>query len=149
MTDAIILVVFLSAAVERVVEALVGFAETSDEKKQKQMGAAALAALPDDARAKPMIPLGLKRMATIAAGFGIAAALCFGLDFQLINDFIESDLGEDKAKLLTAMLIGGGTAPAHEFIRYVEEKKKKAGNEAVALPAGASPQPTLEAARRN
>jgi hypothetical protein len=131
MTDAIVLAVFLSAAIERVVEAFMGLAESDAEKEQQRKPPAKLAAEP---AVVPKYGLGLKRFGAMAAGFALAAALCFGLDFQLINDFVETDLGEDEAKLFTAMLIGAGTAPAHEFIRFVEERKKAAEREVSGQP---------------
>ena len=65
---------------------------------------------------------------TLVFGFGIVIA--FGLNLNLIGEIFKgtatSDIG---GKWLTALLIGGGAAPAHELIRYVENKKAKAKEE--------------------
>jgi hypothetical protein len=134
MTDAIILVVFLAAAIERVVEAFVGLIEKDDKAKSglRKGWNSVIEKVRLDS-------VGVKRLVAIAAGVGIAAALCYGLDFQLFNEFLDEDLSEGKAKLLTALLIGVGAAPAHEFIRYVEEKKKRAEKQATAEPVAAGP----------
>ncbi len=44
----------------------------------------------------------------------------------IVGIALVSDMG---GKWLTALLIGGGAAPAHELVRYVENKKAKAKEE--------------------
>lgn len=62
-------------------------------------------------------------MLTASAGLIIA----FALDLHLMAHIIpESGLSTTQDKMITGLLIGGGSAPAHEVLRYIEEKKKKA-----------------------
>lgn len=62
--------------------------------------------------------------------FGFGMLVAFGLNLnlmgQIFKDVAISDVG---GKWLTALLIGGGAAPAHEVVRYVENKKAKAKEE--------------------
>ena len=54
----------------------------------------------------------------------------FILDLNLIKQiFPDLDITATTGKWLTACLIGGGAAPAHEVIRYIENKKAKAKGE--------------------
>ena len=62
--------------------------------------------------------------------FGFGVIVAFVLDLNLISQIFEG-IPESGAggKWLTALLIGGGAAPAHELVRYVENKKAKAKEE--------------------
>ncbi|TET42314.1 MAG: hypothetical protein E3J66_03790 [Dehalococcoidia bacterium] len=61
-------------------------------------------------------------------GFGILVA--FALNLNLIGEMFEGiAISDTGGKWLTALLIGGGAAPAHEVIRYIENKKAKAKEE--------------------
>ena len=66
----------------------------------------------------------------VALVFGFGIVIAFGLNLNLIDEIFKgtaiSDIG---GKWLTALLIGGGAAPAHEIIRYIENKKAKAKEE--------------------
>jgi len=80
----------------------------------------------------------LKRLIIMAAMLGLGALLVFGLDLRLMKDILpNADIGNWQDKALSALVIGGGSAPAHELIRYIEEKKKKAEAEKVAMQADA------------
>ena len=70
--------------------------------------------------------VGVTGLATLGVGF----ALAFALDLRLFIDLLPSaELGSDEDKILTALVIGGGSDPAHEFLRYIQEKKGKASEE--------------------
>lgn len=61
-------------------------------------------------------------------GFGILVA--FALNLNLIGEIFEGiAISDTGGKWLTALLIGGGSAPAHEVVRYIENKKAKAKEE--------------------
>ena len=65
---------------------------------------------------------------TLVFGFGVLVA--FGLNLNLMSEIFEGTAVSDTGgKWLTAFLIGGGAAPAHELVRYVENKKAKAKEE--------------------
>ena len=66
----------------------------------------------------------------IALVFGFGVLVTFALNLNLIGEIFETtEVTETGGKWLTALLIGGGAAPAHELIRYVENKKAKAKEE--------------------
>lgn len=68
--------------------------------------------------------------ATLVAGIVIAQIL----DLQLMLDIFPTlDLEPWQNRVATGIVIGGGAAPAHELIRYVEEKKQKAAKEKAAI----------------
>lgn len=67
---------------------------------------------------------------------GVALVLAFGilvafvLNLNLISEiFKNTTISDMEGKWLTALLIGGGAAPAHELVRYIENKKGKAKEE--------------------
>ena len=67
-------------------------------------------------------------------GFGLVFVggiiIVFAANLGLMNQIFGGvDLSPTADKWLTACLIGGGAAPAHEVIRYVENKKAKAKEE--------------------
>ncbi len=66
----------------------------------------------------------------IALVFGFGALVAFGFNLNLIGEIFDGTAVSDMGgKWLTALLIGGGAAPAHELVRYVENKKAKAKEE--------------------
>ena len=66
----------------------------------------------------------------IALVFGFGILVAFGLKLNLIGQiFKDIAISDTGGKWLTAFLIGGGAAPAHELVRYVENKKAKAKEE--------------------
>jgi hypothetical protein len=61
----------------------------------------------------------------------VAYVLVESFDLQLISNVFPSlGLDSSESRALTALLIGSGAAPAHEMMRYIEEKKNKAEREA-------------------
>ena len=70
---------------------------------------------------------GLLGVSLVLAG-GIIFA--FALDLNLMKQiFPDLEITATTGKWLTACMIGGGAAPAHEFVRYIENKKAKAKEE--------------------
>ncbi len=66
----------------------------------------------------------------IALVFGFGVLIAFGLNLNLMGEIFEGTaISDTGGKWLTALLIGGGAAPAHELISYVENKKAKAKEE--------------------
>ncbi len=66
----------------------------------------------------------------LALLFGFGTLIAFGLNLNLISEIFErTAVSGTGGKWITAILIGGGAAPAHELIRYVENKKAKAKEE--------------------
>ena len=54
----------------------------------------------------------------------------FAFDLNLMKQiFPDLNITSTSGKWLTACLIGGGAAPAHEVVRYIENKKAKAKEE--------------------
>ena len=72
----------------------------------------------------------IKQLVAIGAAAGLGFAVVLFLDLHLMKAVIpDAGLTSDQDLVMTALLIGGGSAPAHEVLRYIEEKKKKASNE--------------------
>lgn len=66
----------------------------------------------------------------IALVFGFGILVAFGFNLNLIGQIFKGiAMSDTGGKWLTALLIGGGAAPAHELVRYVENKKAKAKEE--------------------
>ena len=66
----------------------------------------------------------------IALVFGFGIIVAFGLNLNMIGEiFKDIAISDAGGKWLTALVIGGGAAPAHELVRYVENKKAKAKEE--------------------
>jgi hypothetical protein len=62
--------------------------------------------------------------------FGFGILIAFGLKLNLIGQiFKDIAISDTGGKWLTAFLIGGGPAPAHELVRFVENKKGTAKEE--------------------
>lgn len=59
---------------------------------------------------------------TISVGSGIVTALVFSLD---VRDYLPNAT-MNNGEILAGIIAGLGAAPAHELIRYIEEKKHKA-----------------------
>ncbi len=74
----------------------------------------------------------------ISVGSGIVTAVVFGLD---VRDYLPGATIEN-GEILAGIIAGLGAAPAHEVIRYIEEKKhkaeaeKKVAGETVQKPVG-------------
>jgi hypothetical protein len=116
-TSTFVIIVFLATAIERAIEATINplFDALSNGKyglPQWQPGEL------------------VKRFLALVLGLGGGFAIALGLKLDLINPLLtQSALNSEQAKILTGILLGGGSAPAHEIIRYVEEKKQKAAGE--------------------
>ena len=66
----------------------------------------------------------------IVSVFGFGILVAFALNLNLIGEIFEGiAISDTGGKWLTALLIGGGSAPAHEVVRYIENKKAKAKEE--------------------
>ena len=62
--------------------------------------------------------------------FGFGSLVAFAFNLNLIGAIFENtEISDTGGKWLTAFLIGGGSAPAHEVVRYIENKKAKAKEE--------------------
>ena len=62
--------------------------------------------------------------------FGFGSLVSFAFNLNLIGAIFENmEISNTGGKWLTALLIGGGSAPAHEVVRYIENKKAKAKEE--------------------
>lgn len=73
----------------------------------------------------------LKRVIMVVAVAGLGLAISFGLELRLMSQILpNAGLDPTQDKIITGFLIGGGSAPAHEILRYIEGKKKKAAEEA-------------------
>jgi hypothetical protein len=125
-TATFVIIVFLSTAIERTIEAVIN--------------------PPFDALAEgkyhlPRWEAGqlVKRFVGVVLGLGAGFAIAFGLKLDLFNPLLGggTTLSALHAKIFTGILLGGGSAPAHEVIRYVEEKKGKAEGEKDAAKAEA------------
>jgi hypothetical protein len=98
---AAVLLLFLSTAIERAVEV-------------------ALAGLED--RGGPTFRRGVATMLALLA----AAALSFGLGLDLVGPLLPaSSLTSLQGQSLTAIALAGGSAPAHELLRLLEEAKNR------------------------
>ena len=105
VATAMVLLLFLAAAVERGVEV-------------------ALAPL----EAWQSLPA--RRSLAVALSLALGAGIAFGLRLDLIGPLLESGaLTATQGKAATALALAGGSAPAHELIRLIEEAKtaRKAG----------------------
>src|SRR5687767_8533229 len=95
---AAVLLTFLSVAIERAVEV-------------------ALAIVPEG-------PTPVRRLVAVGLSLGFSAALAFGLGFDLVSSFLEpGTLTTRQGRGLTAIALAGGSAPAHELLRLIEEAK--------------------------
>lgn len=120
-TSTFVIIVFLATAIERTIEAVM--TPLFDALKDGKYG------LPEW-KAGELV----KRFAGVVLGLGAGFAVAFGLGLDLFTPLLqtlgpEQALHSAQAKIFTGILLGGGSAPAHELIRYVEEKKQKAGQE--------------------
>ncbi len=96
---AFVLLLFLAVAIERAVEVILA---------------------PLEGRGAPS----LRRL----AAFGLALALVFGLQLDIVGPLFGEGggLGAAQGRALTAIAVAGGSAPAHELIRLIEEAKARA-----------------------
>ncbi len=95
-----VLLLFLATAVERGVETLL---------------AAAGGFLPAGSDTRKAVAIVL----AMALGSGIA----FGLEMDLVRPLLGGGLSATQGRALTAIAPGGGSAPAHELLRLLEEAK--------------------------
>jgi hypothetical protein len=102
---AIVLLLFLATAVERTVEVALAPFEGWGGPALRKVVAAGLA---------------------LAAGAGFA----FGLELDLVGPLLRTEAGEGltaaQGRAATAIALAGGSAPAHELIRLIEETKLRA-----------------------
>ena len=102
---ATVLLLFLAAAVERGVEVALAPLE-------------AWGSLP------------ARRSLAVALSLVLGAGIAFGLGLDLIGPLLDTDvLTATQGRAATALALAGGSAPAHELIRLIEEAKaaRKAG----------------------
>lgn len=117
-TSTFVIIVFLAAAIERTIEAVITPLFDALEKGNYRLP-----------KWGP-VPL-VRRFVGVVLGLGAGFAIAFGLGLDLFNPLLDRQtLSLLHAKIFTGILLGGGSAPAHELIRYVEEKKDKAKTEA-------------------
>ena len=98
-----ILLLFLSVAVERAVEVVIAPLEGRQGPALRRLTA-----------------LGL----SLCLGLGLVFGLQLGLVAPLLGD--EAGLSLTQGRALTAIAVAGGSAPAHELIRLIEETKTRA-----------------------
>jgi len=120
-TSTFVIIVFLATAIERTIEAVIN--PWFDALEKGKYG------LPTW-KPGPLV----RRVVGVVLGLGAGFAIAFGLGLDLFNPLLGNAglkyaLNTVQAKTFTGILLGGGSAPAHELIRYVEEKKQKAGQE--------------------
>ncbi len=87
---------------------------------------------------------GLRRLAATAMCALAGLVMAAGLQIDLAAGLPGYDaLAHWQRLALTALLIGGGAAPVHELVRYVEERKRalqaQAAGGGQARPAGTAP----------
>jgi hypothetical protein len=98
---ALVLLLFLSAAVERAVEVALSPFEAWPAK-------------------------GTRRAVAIALSLAVASGIAFGLRLDLAGPLLNQEaLTETQALAATAIALAGGSAPAHELIRLIEEAKTR------------------------
>ncbi|MPZ48347.1 MAG: hypothetical protein GEU75_03385 [Dehalococcoidia bacterium] len=98
---AIVLLLFLSAAVERGVEVVLSALDGWQAPAQRRLLAVGLSA-------------------------ALSAAIAFGLELDLIGPLLsEEALTLTQARAATAIALAGGSGPAHELIRLIEEAKAR------------------------
>ncbi len=99
---AMVLLLFLSAAIERGVEVVISpFGDG--------------------------VGLPLKRLVAVVLSLALASALAFGLGLDLVGPLLGSgSVGAAEGRALTAIALAGGSAPVHELLRLIEEAKKQA-----------------------
>ena len=100
---AFVLLLFLAVAIERAVEVILA---------------------PLEGRGAPS----LRRLAALGLSLCLALALVFGLELDIVGPLLGDGggLGAAQGRALTAIAVAGGSAPAHELIRLVEEAKARA-----------------------
>lgn len=97
-SSAAVLLTFLSLAIERGVEVLLGFSSGGAK--------------------------GWRRAVAVSLSLSLSLALAFGLRLDLISILLPaSQLNPSQAQALTAIALAGGSAPAHELIRLLEEAR--------------------------
>lgn len=95
---AVVLLLFLTTAVERTVEVMLA---------------------PFDG-----IGAARKRLMAVALSLIVGGAIAFGLELDLVGALLgERSLSQGQGYAATAIALAGGSAPAHELIRLVEEMK--------------------------
>src|SRR5687768_7995665 len=66
----------------------------------------------------------VRRLAAIGLSLAFAAAIAFGLGLDLVSALLEpGTLTGAQGRALTAIALAGGSAPAHELLRLIEEAK--------------------------
>lgn len=139
ISDTLIIVGALAIFVERITELLINslpwFQDWDPEKEEwdAQQKADLAGGQPKPrkeeevwSRPKKM----LKQWLVMGTAIGAAFLIVFLLDLRLVSDIFQSaELSDTQDGVITAFLIGGGSAPAHEIIKYIGNKKKKAEKE--------------------
>ncbi len=112
VSDSILIIGALAIFVERIVERAINIL------------------MPDRQAGQPDWPEWKKRFKLVLTTSAVAAlglAISFSLDLRLMSQVLpNAQLDGTQDKIITGFLIGGGSAPAHEVLRYIENKKKKA-----------------------
>lgn len=111
---AMVLLLFLSAGVERFVEALM----------------VVLDGLLDDGEAwRP----GVRKGAAIVLSLFTGLAVAWPLDVDLISPVVGLQLPPATVTTATVFALAGGAGPVHELVRWLEEAKRAKGATAAAL----------------
>ena len=104
---AIVLLLFLAAAIERVIEVALSPLESWSR----------------DGR----------RAVAVGASLLCGVAIAFGLQLDLVRPLLGDDvLTPTQGRGVTAMALAGGSSPVHELVRLVEELKQRSQVEAAA-----------------
>ena len=104
---AVVLLLFLSAAIERVIE----------------VALSPLEGWPRDGR----------RAVAVGASMLCGLTIAFGLQLDLVSPLLGDDvLTSTQGRGVTAIALAGGSGPVHELVRLVEELKQRSQVEAAA-----------------
>ena len=110
LSSALIVLVALSFAVERVVEAV---------------GALVWPDVPSESQGEAYRRV--RRPVAMLLGILLGLILAFVFKLRLATDVFQAEgVSEATAMLLTGVVIGGAVGPVHEFIRWLELKKEQA-----------------------
>ncbi|MBI4220385.1 MAG: hypothetical protein HY682_09600 [Chloroflexi bacterium] len=116
MTDVLVLFGVLAIAIERAIEPINNFLKDRIFKGDDSSGTL------------------IRRVVAMVLGMTAGVVVASVMKIDVVNSVIGGHV--DRGEILTGLMLGLGTGPVHEIVKYVEEKKNKAKEEVKRAKAG-------------